>query len=148
MAGTEYLVSFLLIKLSSYYLEHLLTLPGKHWYSRLAYLQHTLLKTCIFNFLGIALSKGKRVKKSRIIWCRECQVHYNQHCLVHPKVSMQISDQPVVSRARASLPSSYLVIKKVDRFDFLILFIFSFLPYFFSVCLTLFPSFRLNFIIG
>ncbi|GAB6024300.1 hypothetical protein CHUAL_008992 [Chamberlinius hualienensis] len=45
-------------------------------------------------------------------WCEECHVSYLTGCSKHRV--QQISDKPVLTRARASLPAPYLSILKVD----------------------------------
>lgn len=63
---------------------------------------------------SLAMTRGKRHKKIKTVWCNECQSHYDTECPLHQQI-MQISDQPIMSRAQASLPTGYLSIRKAPN---------------------------------
>eukprot|EP00095_Tigriopus_kingsejongensis_P007001 maker-scaffold430_size173499-snap-gene-0.50 protein:Tk07001 transcript:maker-scaffold430_size173499-snap-gene-0.50-mRNA-1 annotation:"pr domain zinc finger protein 5-like isoform 1" len=72
----------------------------------------------------ISFSRGKRLRNTRTVWCPECRVHYDDRCYLHMNetevsadIPLQISDTPIPSRARASLPSSHLQIREVERLE-------------------------------
>ena len=60
---------------------------------------------------SIAISRPRRQRKDRTIWCDDCKMHYFEcECPIH-QAPLQIVDNPVQSRARASVPSSHLSLR-------------------------------------
>ena len=62
---------------------------------------------------SIAMSRPRRQRKDRTVWCEECKMHYFEcECPIH-QAPLQIVDNPVESRARASVPSSHLSLRQL-----------------------------------
>ena len=62
---------------------------------------------------SIAMSRPRRQRKDRTIWCDDCKMHYFEcECPIH-QAPLQIVDNPVQSRARASVPSSHLSLRQL-----------------------------------
>ena len=65
------------------------------------------------NPTSIAMSRPRRQRKDRTVWCDECKMHYFEcECPIH-QAPLQIVDNPVQSRARASVPSSHLLLRQL-----------------------------------
>ena len=66
-----------------------------------------------FTPTSIAISRPRRQRKDRTVWCGECKMHYFEcECPIH-QAPLQIVDNPVQSRARASVPSSHLLLRQL-----------------------------------
>lgn len=62
---------------------------------------------------SMAVSRPRRQRKDRTVWCDECKMHYFEcECPIH-QAPLQIVDNPVQSRARASVPSSHLLLRQL-----------------------------------
>ena len=67
---------------------------------------------------SLALNRSRRhIKKRQMHYCDQCRMEYESECLLHQPVLMQITDQPIMSRAQASLPSGYLSLRQTSSDD-------------------------------
>ena len=61
---------------------------------------------------SLALNRSRRhIKKRQMHYCDQCRMEYEQECPLHQPVLLQITDQPIMSRAQQSLPSGYLSLR-------------------------------------
>ena len=56
---------------------------------------------------SLALNRSKRqTKKKKLQYCDQCRIEYPDECPLHqPVVLLQIVDEPIMTRAQATLPS-------------------------------------------
>lgn len=65
---------------------------------------------------NLAMNRSRRhIKKRKMYYCDQCRMEYeSSECPLHQPVLLQITDQPIMSRAQASLPSGYLSLRPLN----------------------------------